>query len=324
MPRPGSRCWFKVCGALLATLVAGGAQAQVITRVELDNDAFNFWQPPARRADREYTQGTRVGVMWPGHSRLARRLAGAAQACEDGPAFDCRFTTVALQQLIYTPTLSAVRRVAGERPFAGWLGAEAGVRREHARGMSAFTVTVGVTGPASLAESAQKAVHGFFGFQKPQGWERQLPTEATIMLGYRGARDVVHARAGQVHAVLTPGWEVRAGTVFTDATAALQAVIGINPSLPWRHAVRDAARRPGAYLVAGVRESGIVRNVFLDGSTFASSAHVPRHRFNGATELGVGLRGARVAVEWRVHSQGREYAGQPLAHAYSTFAFTLR
>jgi lipid A 3-O-deacylase len=319
-------CPRALTGVVVAMLAASTSTAQVVTRVDLDNDAFNFWQPPARRADREYTQGTRVGVLWATGTALARRLLGATQQCADGAAFDCRLLSLAIQQSIYTPTLSKLRRVAGERPFAGWLGLEVGVRRESPRGMTAYTVSVGVTGKPSLAESAQKAVHEFFGFQPPQGWETQLPTEATLTASYRGVRDVVHltgARGGALQFVMSPVWDVRAGTMATDATGGLQIALGVRPPGPWRLAARDASVGWGMYLVAGATESVVGRNLFLDGTTFSGSPRVTRNRFNGATEIGVGVRGPRGVVEWRVHSQGREYAGQPLAHAYSTFAFTV-
>ena len=301
-------------------------RAQLVMRVDLDNDAFNFWQPPARRADREYTQGTRIGLLWPSDTRIARRLLGARQQCAEGDAFDCRLFSVALQQLIYTPTLRVVRRVPGERPFAGWLGVESGVRREHPRGLTAFSLALGVTGRPSGAESAQKAVHGFFGFAKPQGWESQLPTEVTITAAYRGARNLARVRTPgttPLELVVTPVWEARAGTLVTDATGGLQVALGLRPPLPWRVTAREVAGQWGMYVVAGASGSVIGRNLFLDGTTFGTSARVPRDRLNGTTELGVGVRGPRGLLEWRVHSQGREYDGQPLAHAYSTFAFTL-
>ncbi|MCC7051968.1 MAG: lipid A deacylase LpxR family protein [Gemmatimonadaceae bacterium] len=320
------------CAAPCAAVSAG---AQVITRVVLDNDAFNFWQPPAQRADREYSQGTRLDLLHAGDSRLARRLLGGGAQCRPEPmpaprvraaTRDCRLVSVALQQAIYTPTLSAVRRRPGERPFAGWFGVEAGMLRESTRSMRAFAVALGVTGRPSLAESSQKAVHEFFGFQAPQGWELQLPTEVTMMASYRGAHDLLHLghpHAGGLQLVAAPVWAVRAGTLVTDASGGVQVALGIRPPLPWRETGRDLAGGWGMYVAAGATQSIVARNLFLDGSTFGPSERVPRHVTVGTTELAIGVRGPRAVMEWRVHSRGREYAGQPMAHAYSTLALTV-
>ncbi|MES3032425.1 MAG: lipid A deacylase LpxR family protein [Gemmatimonadota bacterium] len=312
------------CTATTVTVPLG---AQVMTRVDLDNDSFNFWQAPKRRADREYTQGTRIQVLWPSDGRLVRRLLGGAQQCSVGTGDrDCRMVSLAATQAIYTPNLDQRRRTAFERPYAGWLGAELGVQRDRERSLTALGISLGVTGKASLAEPGQKAVHKLFGFRPPIGWDGQLPSEVAVMATYRGAQALVrrrHQRSG-LGLIIAPEWRARVGTVATDATVGMQVVFGIRPPLPWNTAASSEQGRWGLFLRAGAAQHAVARNLFLDGTTFSDSRRVSKRPTFGETELGLGLRLPGGVVEWRVHSLGREYELQPRPHAYSTLAFSVR
>jgi hypothetical protein len=302
--------------------------AQVLTRVDLDNDSFNFWQPPKRRADREYTQGTRIAVLWPSDSRLARRLLGPEQQCTtvDAAARDCRMLFAAATQAMFTPQLDPRIRTVNERPYAGWLGAEFGVQRDRLHGLTAWSVSLGVTGKASLAEPGQKAVHRLLRFRPPVGWDAQLPNELAVMVSYRGARDLVRLRHRPtgLGVVVAPEWRARVGTLATDATGAMQVVAGIRPPSPWNTGASLEPVPWGVYLRAGAHQHVIARNMFLDGTLFSPSRRVNKEVFLRETELGVGIRMPIGLLEWRVHSLGREYLRQPKAHAYSTFAFSAR
>jgi hypothetical protein len=304
-------------------------QSQVLTRVDLDNDSFNFWQAPKQRFDREYTQGTRIQLLWPTRNRVAQRLLGGAQQCgtADSTLRDCRMFTAAATQAIYTPNLNPRVRTLNERPYAGWLGAEFGVQRDRFNSLAAFSVSLGVTGRASLAEPGQKAVHKLFGFRPPVGWDAQLPNEVAVMLTYQGAHDlwrVRHARTG-FGAVLAPDWRARVGTLATDATAGLQLVLGIRPPSPWNTAAATTDQSHwGLFLRAGAHQHAVARNLFLDGTLLSDSRRVDKEPTFGETVLGLGVRTPAGLLEWRVHSQGRVYRLQPRPHAYSTFAFSVR
>jgi lipid A 3-O-deacylase len=308
---------------ILTTTVAG----QALSRVDLDNDSFNFWQPPKTRADREYSQGTRITILGRSEGRLARRLLGGPLHCESHEAqYDCRQVSFALTQAIYTPTLNALKRLKSERPFAGWLGFEFGAQRERSRGLAAYSIGVGVTGAASMAAPAQKAVHRWLGFQRPDGWESQLPSEVAVLASYTGAQDVVHVeeRRSGLRLSLAPVWTLRAGTVATDATLGAQLTVGLRPPAPWYGATNVRGDRWSLYLRAGAQQTAVAHNLFLDGSTYRSSVSVEKTRLVAQTDFGVGVRAPIGSVEWQVHSRGREYRLQPRAHAYSTLSFSLR
>ena len=320
--------WLRAAAAvLLASALPSSASAQLLTRIDLDNDSFNFWQAPARRADREYSQGARVNLLWPTHGRIARRLLGGPHRCTaDAVTRDCRMTSIAAMQRIYTPDLVVRRRQPSERPFAGWLGAEVGVQRDRTSGLTAWSVTVGVTGAPSFGEAAQKGVHRLLGFAEPDGWDAQLPTEVAFALRFDGARQLLRVEQPStgLRLIVAPTWSARVGTLATDATAGISLTTGLRPPVPWVTGARSSGDRWGIFVRAGATQSVVARNLFLDGTAFTRSAGVTRNLLVGDVELGVGVRAPVGMLEWRMHRQSREYRLQPRPHAYSTFAFSLR
>lgn len=312
---------FRLAVLLLAAVMT--ADAQPIAQVELDNDAFNFWQAPPSRADREYTQGMRVALAVPARRNPLAPLLGGGSVCSRS---DCLVSLLAVSQAIYTPNLVARSRAAGERPFAGWLALELGARRERPAAIDETTIAVGITGPASLAGSLQRTLHSQFNFRTPQGWEGQLPNELAVTLRYAGARELLRGRQThrQTQLALAPVWAVQLGTRATDAMLGLQSTIGLRPPLPWRPTHTDRNDRWGLYLSAGASGTAVFHNLVLDGTVFRASAAVPKRLLVPEMQFGFGVRGSRGSAEWRVHRLGREYDSQPQPHTYSSFVFTLR
>src|SRR5215210_1174818 len=96
MPRSLPRALALAALPLVLAAPAGGqVRAYQLT---WDNDAFNFWIPPAVRPDYEYSSGVRLAVELagsPGWSRLASAAAPCAAADSAGDAeAGCASTTL--------------------------------------------------------------------------------------------------------------------------------------------------------------------------------------------------------------------------------------
>lgn len=66
----------------------------------------------------------------------------------------------ALGQDMYTPKDISLRNPPlDDQPYAGWLYGSAGLIAETGRQLDQLELTVGMVGPASLAEETQKRVH---------------------------------------------------------------------------------------------------------------------------------------------------------------------
>lgn len=317
--------WLRVLLVLAAVAWAreNGAQQVPIVRLTAENDYFNFFVPPDRRPDYDYTHGTRMimgahrVVGW-GFLAPELRACGAAASAER-----CGATTWEIGQLIFTPIVDASTPIPGERPYAGWLYGTMTARLEERRRLRSAFVTLGITGPPSLAENAYVGVHRLvLSYRPTAGWAHQLPTEIAGAVGARDAWLVTEARVGQRRAAdIVAAWGAQLGTVRTSASASLRARVGHAISHPWR--ADPAAPALEAFLLAGARVEGVARDLFLDGSTFHDGPRVDRSPVTGSAEWGVGARVARVALEYRLVTHAREYATGPAQHRVGVLSVSL-
>ena len=288
---------------LMVGTAAAPASAQL--RVAVDNDLFGPRGADDAPPDFEYTHGTRVS--WTARGRAA----GDAR----------RHVRFEVGQRIYTPRRDAAEPLPGERPYAGWLSASASVEETRPGRFRSLGVELGVTGPPSLAEPVQTGLHRLAGYRPPLGWAHQIPFEPGIVLRYREARAWT-ARGDRFAASISPRWGAAAGNVWTGADAGVRVAAGWR-ALPDRPTSDENADRPGVYLFSGVRQEWVLRNLFLDGSTFRDSHHVDKRPFVPEAEIGVGTRIRRVEVQYRAVFRGREYRTQDEPHRYGSITLSL-
>ena len=282
-------------------------------RITAENDYFDFWRPPDRRPDDNYTQGARVTVDVVPVLSVVRRLVCDLHA-------PCG-STVEVGQELYTPTNDSADPIPGERPYAGWLYARATAKTVTPRRRRSFDVTVGVTGPASLAEQTQDAFHAWIpGFRRPLGWSHQLPTELAGALSTEEAFYVAAGSRALQWVDLAPAAHATLGTLRTAFGLNARLRVGVNLTHPWL--ATPAHRLWEAYALLGGHTEAVARDLFLDGSTFQRSIHVRREPIIGSWERGVGVRVWRLGCEYRAVTQSREYRTGPAAHPFGSISLS--
>ncbi|HEX6369109.1 MAG TPA: lipid A deacylase LpxR family protein [Longimicrobium sp.] len=290
------------CAALVVP--AGGAGAQV--EVAVDNDLLGLRGADDPPPDYEYTHG--VAVSW--DARRRDEGAGRGARWEVG-------------QRIYTPRRDAPEPVPGERPYAGWLyGAWERVTTS-ARTRSRLRVEAGVTGPPSLAEPVQSAFHRIAGYQEQIGWEHQLGFEPGVIVSWgRESRLLAVGGGRQARLEVLPSWAVRAGNVRTDAEAGVRARLGLGAGEAWTGA--GAARGVCGWMEAGVRQEAVLRDLFIDGNTFAErSPGLERRTWVAQSEAAFGVRYRRTELEYRHVLRLREYRTQTEPHPYGSIRIRM-
>jgi lipid A 3-O-deacylase len=293
---------------VVQALPARAQQLVQTARVSVDNDYFDFWIPPQQRPDDNYSQGARLSWDISGVPPRARRLV-----CRNRSACGMRYE---FGQEMYTPSIDSPTPVPGERPYAGWLYGRVAIRSADGTRARSIGLTAGFTGTLSLGEQVQGAYHHAFGFRRPLGWKDQLSTEAAFALKadqfWRLAPDRL---AGFVDVVPSLGLTI--GTLRTSAAAGGRARFGIGMNHPWLASPPSRATIQG---FVGAHVEGVARDLFIDGNTFTHSVRVDGKPLRAEWERGLHLGIYRLAVEYAVVTQGREYRTGPYSHTYGTLA----
>ncbi len=284
----------------------------------VDNDDFNFWQPPADRPDFGYTHGTELDASL---SRAPKWLARHTPAWLDGgtQSGPARLELRAAQR-VYSPW-----RLPADRPYAGWLELACGLRHAAAGSNREAILHVGVTGPASRAAAIQRWIHRHFDHGALPDWSHQLPQELGIGIETSGARRTWRSGgSSRFAAAAGPEWRARLGTYAVDLRAGLQTVAGWNAPDVWGDPTTRSG--PAFYAMLAGRTDLIVRDEFLEGTWSRPSPGVSATPIPLVPELetGIGLGVGSARLEWRIHRRAKEFRHQPELHTYSTLALSWR
>jgi lipid A 3-O-deacylase len=295
-----------------ASLCHGQALARS-ARIVAENDSFDFWIPPDKRSDDNYTQGARVSWDPIGVPGFARRLL-CRQRTDCGSSFE-------IGQEMYTPTKDSSIPLPGERSFAGWLYVRGDVVAATSTLRRDVALIVGVTGPASLAEFAQERIHRtFWPYRLPLGWKYQLPTEPDMALQFTQDWRLAPPGAGARWADFLPTAHATVGTLRTAVGAGARLRAGYDLDHPW---LADAAPHAfSAFVFVGATGEAVARDLFLDGDTFRPSLHRDHKPLVGNWERGAGVRLASVGLEYRAVTQSKEYQAGPATHTVGGITLT--
>ncbi|MBC7795063.1 MAG: lipid A deacylase LpxR family protein [Clostridia bacterium] len=195
--------------------------------------------------------------------------------------------TLALAHNIYTSRSIIMRRLDDrDRPYAAMLYASAGIEASSATHYDNLTLTLGTIGPAALGKQFQEVIHAAIG-PTPRRWDSQLSNEPAMILAYTHAWRRQLGTIGGLRAEWLPQVDLVAGNIFTYGGAGMTFRVGDHMPLdygPTRvlpaiqgSTVFVQASKIGWYVFAGSEVRGVVRNIFLDGNTWAESRNVPKH-----------------------------------------------
>lgn len=251
--------------------------------------------------DRHYTSGVRliwVPDPWAAAPNWAMKLALLAPWFPEEGLVRHGY---AIGQSMFTPEdITIADPSLQDRPYAGWLYGTIGLGLETGRQLDQFALSIGMVGPASLAEQSQKIVHRTIDSDKPQGWDTQLKNEPGIVVTYqRSWRQFAAVTFFGNQLDLSPHAGVALGNVFTYANAGVTLRYGgqlpndygpprIQPGLPGTADFSPVADF-GWYLFAGVDGRAVARNIFLDGNSFRDSRSVDKETLVGDLQFGIVL-----------------------------------
>lgn len=295
----------------------------------LENDLFGS------DTDRHYTHGTRISLA-PPPGEVPDVLANLS---DKFPFFDGGGklqTSFALGQNIYTPadiSLSDPNQM--DRPYAGWLYGSMGLVSVKSTRTDTFELSLGVVGPASLADRSQTFVHKAIDSQKPMGWDHQLKNEPGLIVSYERKWPRAFKHTFDFHDFgvdMTPHTGLSLGNIHTYGEAGAVFRFGqglkndpdtpprIRPSLPGS----DYFKRSDDiswYFFAGGALRLVGRNIFLDGNSFTDSQSVDKNLWVGDVQIGAALKYQDWRLAYTQIIRTKEFEGQNLPDRFG--AITL-
>ncbi len=302
-----------------------------------DNDGA--YTRPFLEIDRYYTNGLKVDFGFEGG--LVDHWAKALPPMVWGPALDEDTRAAAgigVTQLMFTPAdLLREDLIEDDRPYAGYLGFNLFLQRADRRVFEQFEIDLGVVGPASFVEEAQKQVHAAVPHNlAPQGWRHQIRSEAIVNINYRRRwRFDLLDEDSPVGVQVLPAGGFDLGNMEVSARADLLARFGWNlPDdfgplrlLDLRDATARYSLEPGAwgfYIFGRVGARAIARDIFLDGNTLAESHSVERERFVGEAQAGMVGRWRWIEAGYSWTWVTEQFERQDKPHGYGSWTVRAR
>jgi lipid A 3-O-deacylase len=237
-------------------------------------------------------------------------------------------------QTMYTPeNLFAANPPTNDQPYGGWLYGGLRDYRYDDDVLDKVEITLGVTGPASLAGNVQKWWHaiGLFGGVKPDGWHYQLRDEPGLILSDQRIWRVTLAD-GPVEAEILPEANIAVGNIFDYAAAGGMFRIGQNLKADWGPP-RIQPALSGAdfqsvddfawYAFAGAEGRAMGRNIFLDGNTFESSRSVAKDTLVWDLDAGLALQFPAFRILGSYSMRSREFVGQRQEDQLASFTLSF-
>ena len=307
--------------AMIGAIALGnGARAEppqdphAIFTLQGENDALS-----TRRGttDEYYTSGLRIGLTT-GTDAVPAFLNNLGRTVWGNGVQRISFD---ISQSIYTPHNTQISPPdPRDRPYAGWLRADAQLLTDQDNSRSVLGVSLGVIGSGALGREVQNGFHDLIGDSENKGWHDQLPNEPAVQLLASRTWRVPIAHLGPLETDALPALTLGVGTVRDYAQAGFLLRVGqgldsdfgvprIQPGFTGGDAYLPT--RPFAwYVFAGGNGQAVARDEFLDGSAFQSSRSVGHRGLVGEMEVGAAVMFGGVRVTYVQVFQTPEFGNQ--------------
>jgi hypothetical protein len=192
--------------------------------------SFTYENDMFADTDRYYTSGHRAGWQSRGGAPDPLATAGGWLAPWLLPDGGLVQWGVSVGQMIYTPRRRLRRNPPrDDRPYAGHLAAALSLHAADETSLGVAELSLGVIGPAALAEQAQDLAHDAIGVEKLGGWKHQVGNRAAGMLSLerrwrleRGlGAGLPQPFGGELEVDAVPALGANLGNVQTSAAASL-------------------------------------------------------------------------------------------------------
>ncbi len=287
-----------------------------------ENDAFTG-------TDRDYTNGLKLTWSTPyGEMDEASLPSWTSPVFKHLPFVGLpggkRALSLAIGQDIYIPEdTDQSGLIEDDRPYAGYTYLAAGFHARRSQRMDLWQISLGIVGPASLAEDIQNLTHDMIGVDRARGWDNQLSNEVTIDALYESQwRLWSSSRSNGIDFDLIPHLGGRIGTLKTYLNAGAELRMGWNlPNDFGSCPIRGGCETNSAFYENNGHQGtfhfflsgdgqAVARDIFLDGNTFTDSHSVDKKTFVGELMGGFVWQTGRMKLTYAHIYQTRQFDTQ--------------
>jgi hypothetical protein len=297
---------IKYLSIILLSLCAVAGQAQIVEKpAKTSNDVITLRvENDIYFSDRYYTNGLKLSYTGEGDDFWTSRLQFAALKLFVPEGRQVYQTVSVGQKMCVSSDINIPNPPLDDRPYAGWLYMGFGSHLASENRLDSFTVNLGVVGPMSLAEDAQKFFHSIIGADWPRGWHNQIKNEPGIILAYEHTERFYRAKiTDDFSADILGSAGIELGNVMTQATARGFLRFGYNlpysfqpnridsadgNDVEWRPT--DASPDWHCFMYGGGAARFVGYDITLDGNTYRNSRSVVPKWLVGEAMAGISTR----------------------------------
>lgn len=303
-----------------------------IATLAMENDLFTG------TGDSNYTNGARASWLDADNTppEFARQIANLLPMFEGGKRMLVQYS---IGQNMYTPAnIKVAAPQPSDHPWAGFLYGSIGMTQAQPdlRRVDDVELSLGMVGPAAMAESAQKLIHRNMGAPIPQGWDNQLDNELAGAVAWQRRWPMWWEQSlGETKLSFTPHVGTSLGNLYTygavGGTLRWMPENGFLADNPVR--VRPAMPGTGYFetddnlnwmFFVGAEQRLVGRNIFLDGNTFGSTPQVQKRNFVTDLQAGVSLTWQRYQIGYTAVHRSKEFFGQPDAQTFGAITLSMK
>jgi len=243
-----------------------------------------------------------------------------------------RLISLSFGQNIYTPQdIDRSDLIEDDRPYAGISYIGIGFHSIGRLHMYTLELDIGIVGPSSQAEQAQRFFHGLIESKNPKGWQHQLKDEFTLGLMADYKWKLLNISPGQDMGF---DWITRVGSslsnVITSASLGMLVRIGWNMPKDFgtfliepggdSNVVFDTIgrRKFGFYVFISAEGHAVFRNIFLDGNTFQDSHRVEKEPNTADFIIGAALTLGRIKISYAHVYRTKQHKTQKREQVYGS------
>jgi len=195
----------------LAAAQQNNQSSQKMLRIYEDNDFINI---RGKGTDEAYTNGTRIDFFYtkkhPPRFLITKLMTGSGDS-------GINISGWGITQLMFTPRDISIREYQpNDYPYSAALFATHSLYSYNplSRVSVQMELMLGVRGPAALGAQLQTFVHRLIHYQRPMGWDNQLPDKLVANIKFTAEKQL-YAYKGLLE--INAGAEIYAGTLLNSA-----------------------------------------------------------------------------------------------------------